>query len=34
MTLRIARHTNNLEIIENFYINILGFERLGGFSKP
>lgn len=33
MHLRVARHTNNLEAIENFYINILGFERLGGFEN-
>ncbi|WP_231129612.1 hypothetical protein [Flavobacterium sufflavum] len=33
MHLRVARHTNNLETIENFYINILGFERLGGFNN-
>lgn len=33
MILRVARHTNNLKRIENFYINILGFERLGGFQK-
>lgn len=33
MTLRVARHTDNLEAIENFYINILGFERLGGFQN-
>lgn len=33
MTLRVARHTNNLKKIENFYINILGFERLGGFQN-
>lgn len=33
MTLRFARHTNNLEKIENFYVNILGFERLGGFQN-
>jgi catechol 2,3-dioxygenase-like lactoylglutathione lyase family enzyme len=33
MTLRFARHTNNLEKIEDFYINILGFERLGGFQN-
>ena len=32
MTLRVARHTNDLEKIEAFYINILGFERLGGFQ--
>ncbi|MEG2102707.1 MAG: VOC family protein, partial [Flavobacterium sp.] len=31
--LRVARHTDNLEIIENFYINILGFERLGDFQN-
>jgi catechol 2,3-dioxygenase-like lactoylglutathione lyase family enzyme len=33
MVLRVARHTNNLEKIEYFYINILGFERLGGFQN-
>src|SRR6187402_2762422 len=33
MVLRVARHTNNLEKIEDFYINILGFERLGGFQN-
>jgi len=33
MHLRVARHTNNLEAIVNFYINILGFERLGGFDN-
>ncbi|MDR7211529.1 VOC family protein [Flavobacterium piscis] len=33
MILRVARHTNNLEIIEDFYVNILGFERLGGFEN-
>lgn len=33
MFLRVARHTDNLEIIENFYINILGFERLGDFQN-
>lgn len=33
MHLRVARHTNNLKEIENFYVNILGFERLGGFEK-
>ena len=32
MILRVARHTNDLEKIEAFYINILGFERLGGFQ--
>ena len=33
MFLRVARHTNNLEQIEDFYVNILGFERLGGFQE-
>lgn len=33
MVLRVARHTNDLEAIENFYINILCFERLGGFEN-
>jgi catechol 2,3-dioxygenase-like lactoylglutathione lyase family enzyme len=33
MTVRIARHTDDLEKIEAFYINILGFERLGGFQN-
>jgi hypothetical protein len=33
MTLRVARHTNDLKSIENFYVNILGFERLGGFQS-
>jgi catechol 2,3-dioxygenase-like lactoylglutathione lyase family enzyme len=33
MFLRVARHTNNLEAIENFYVNILGFEQLGGFEN-
>ena len=33
MTLRVARHTDNLEIIEDFYVKILGFERLGGFQN-
>lgn len=32
MTLRVARHTNDLEKIEAFYIDLLGFERLGGFQ--
>jgi catechol 2,3-dioxygenase-like lactoylglutathione lyase family enzyme len=31
MTLRIARHTNDLEKIKSFYIDILGFELLGSF---
>ncbi len=33
MVLRIARHTNNIDKIENFYVTILGFERLGGFQN-
>jgi hypothetical protein len=33
MVLRVARHTNNLEKIEAFHVNILGFERLGGFQN-
>jgi hypothetical protein len=32
MKLRVARHTNQLEKMEAFYINTLGFERLGGFQ--
>ncbi len=33
MFLRVARHTNDLRKIEDFYVNILGFEVLGGFEK-
>lgn len=33
MTFRYARHTNNLEKIKSFYINILGFELLGAFEN-
>jgi catechol 2,3-dioxygenase-like lactoylglutathione lyase family enzyme len=33
MTLRFARHTNNLEKTEDFYVNILGFERMGDFQN-
>lgn len=33
MHLRVARHTNNLEAIKSFYINILGFELLGSFEN-
>jgi catechol 2,3-dioxygenase-like lactoylglutathione lyase family enzyme len=33
MFLRFARHTNNLKKIEDFYVDILGFELLGGFEK-
>jgi len=33
MTFRFARHTNNLEQLKSFYINILGLELLGGFEN-
>jgi len=33
MKLRVARHTSNLDKIEDFYVNVLGFERLGGFQN-
>jgi hypothetical protein len=33
MKFRFARHTNDLEQLSNFYINILGMEILGGFQK-
>lgn len=33
MFLRVARHTNDLKKIENFYVDILGFEQLGGFEN-
>ncbi|WP_296145796.1 VOC family protein [uncultured Flavobacterium sp.] len=33
MTFRFARHTNDLEIIKSFYINILEFELLGSFEN-
>ena len=33
MTFRFARHTNDLEQIKFFYIDILGFELLGGFEN-
>ena len=33
MTFRVARHTQNLEIISKFYINILHFEILGSFKN-
>lgn len=33
MNLRVARHTNNLEQIKSFYIDILGFELLGSFEN-
>ena len=33
MELRVSRHTNNLENIKSFYVNILGLEILGGFEN-
>ncbi|MGX7666546.1 VOC family protein [Flavobacterium pedocola] len=33
MNLRIARHTDDLEKIKSFYIDILGFELLGSFEN-
>ncbi|NJM80164.1 MAG: VOC family protein [Flavobacterium sp.] len=33
MKSRFARHTNNLEKIKSFYIDILGFELLVGFEN-
>ncbi len=33
MKLRFARHSNNLEKIKFFYVNILGFELLGSFEN-
>ena len=33
MTFRFARHTNNLEKIKSFYIDVLGLEMLGGFEN-
>ncbi len=33
MKLRFARHTNNLEKINVFYINVLGLELLGSFEN-
>ncbi len=33
MILRVARHTNDLEKIKSFYIDILGFELLGSFEN-
>jgi catechol 2,3-dioxygenase-like lactoylglutathione lyase family enzyme len=33
MNLRVARHTNNLEKIKSFYIDLLGFELLGSFEN-
>ena len=33
MTFRYARHTNNLELLKSFYIDVLGLELLGGFEN-
>lgn len=33
MNFRVARHTNDLEKIKSFYINIIGFELLGSFTN-
>lgn len=33
MTFRFARHTNNLEQLKSFYIDVLGFELLGDFEN-
>lgn len=33
MFLRVARHTDNIEKMVDFYVNVLGFELLGGFQN-
>ena len=33
MTFRFARHTNDLEKLNSFYLKILGMEILGGFQN-
>lgn len=33
MKLRFARHTNDLEKIKSFYVNVLGFQLLGEFKN-
>lgn len=33
MKLRVARHTDDLEKIKTFYIDVLGFELLGSFEN-
>lgn len=33
MTFRYARHTNNLEQLKSFYIDVLSLEMLGGFEN-
>jgi catechol 2,3-dioxygenase-like lactoylglutathione lyase family enzyme len=33
MFLRVARHTDNIEKMIDFYVNVLGFEVLGNFQN-
>lgn len=33
MFLRVARHTDNIEKMVDFYVNVLGFEVLGSFQN-
>ncbi len=33
LKLRVARHTNNLKAIEEFYCKIIGLDNLGGFQE-
>ena len=33
MKLRVARHTNNLEAMENFYCKVIGLDNIGGFQN-
>ena len=33
MKFRYARHTNNLKVLSEFYTNVLGLEKLGGFKN-
>ena len=33
MNLRIARHTKNLKNVLNFYVDIIGLEKIGGFEN-
>lgn len=33
MHFRVARHTNDLEAVKNFYVNILNFKLLGSFEN-
>ena len=32
MKFRYARHTNNLDTLIDFYQNVIGLEKLGGFK--